>query len=179
MIVLWDPELIQLYNDGYVPLLAFRHPSSLGQRTRDYWPEVWHINAPIYDRVFAGETVGFEDALYPVSRPGSIDERQDLYVTLSYSPVRDELGAVKQPLFALLDEWIPESRVLVREEALAELALIYLRGHGSATLRDFVWCAGLKLGGARSGVEATGPKLESVSARGCRTSSLAMGPPSV
>lgn len=57
-----------------------------------------------------------------------------------------------QPTFALLDEWIPRSRSLRRDEALAELTSRYFRGHGPATIRDFAWWSGLTLGDARAGV---------------------------
>jgi hypothetical protein len=49
----------------------------------------------------------------------------------------------KQHTFALLDEWIPKSIHLEREEALAELARRYFTSHGPATLRDFMWWAGI------------------------------------
>jgi len=52
MIVLWGPELIQIYNDGYALIAAARHPRALGQPTQDCWPEVWAFNAPIYEAVF-------------------------------------------------------------------------------------------------------------------------------
>jgi Winged helix DNA-binding domain len=60
----------------------------------------------------------------------------------------------KQPAFALLDEWILESRSLERDEALAELTERYFRGHGPATLRDFAWWSGLTLTDARAGLAA-------------------------
>jgi hypothetical protein len=45
-IVLWGPELIQIYNDGYAVICGPRHPAALGQATRDCWPEVWAFNEP-------------------------------------------------------------------------------------------------------------------------------------
>ena len=50
-VVLWGPQLVQIYNDGYRELMGVKHPAGLGQPTRQCWPEVWHINAPIYKRV--------------------------------------------------------------------------------------------------------------------------------
>jgi hypothetical protein len=49
----------------------------------------------------------------------------------------------KQPTFTLLDEWLPATKELSVEEALAKLALIYFRSHGPATLHDFAWWTGL------------------------------------
>ena len=65
-----------------------------------------------------------------------------------------------QPSFALLDAWIPMSRAMERDEALAELTARYFRGHGPATVRDFAWWAGLTLGDARAGIAAAAPQLE-------------------
>lgn len=31
MIVLWGPELVQIYNDGYRDVLGAKHPAGLGQ----------------------------------------------------------------------------------------------------------------------------------------------------
>jgi hypothetical protein len=66
MLVLWGPELIQLFNDAYLPFLGAKHTSALGQPTRECWPELWHINAPIFQRVMTGETVTLEEAHFPL-----------------------------------------------------------------------------------------------------------------
>lgn len=49
----------------------------------------------------------------------------------------------KQHTFALLDEWIPNSREVERDAALAALAQRYFTSHGPATLHDFMWWAGI------------------------------------
>ncbi|HDS1556334.1 TPA: PAS domain-containing protein [Stenotrophomonas maltophilia] len=100
MIILWGQELIQLYNDGYAEILADKHPAGLGQPTRDCWPEVWHINGPIYDRVWQGETVTFEDKLYPLARQGRLE---DVWFTITYSPLRGEEGQVGGVLVTMFE----------------------------------------------------------------------------
>jgi Winged helix DNA-binding domain len=59
----------------------------------------------------------------------------------------------KQQTFALLDEWLPASRNVDREEALSKLAKCYFRSHGPATLHDFAWWSGLKITDARPALE--------------------------
>ncbi|HWS56729.1 MAG TPA: winged helix DNA-binding domain-containing protein [Pyrinomonadaceae bacterium] len=85
----------------------------------------------------------------------------------------------RQPTFALLDEWVPASKELEREEALAELARRYFTSHGPATLQDFAWWSGLTVADARAGVESARPRLASETA-GARTywfsASAAAGP---
>ncbi|MGC4016335.1 MAG: winged helix DNA-binding domain-containing protein [Luteolibacter sp.] len=68
----------------------------------------------------------------------------------------------RQPTFALLDEWVPQSRALEGDEALAEIARRYFTGHGPATLADFVWWTGLKVTEARRGLAVVAPELEKI-----------------
>lgn len=65
----------------------------------------------------------------------------------------------KQCTFALLDEVVPISRTLERDEALAELARRYFTSHGPATLQDFVWWSGLTTADARAGLEMVKSQL--------------------
>lgn len=60
----------------------------------------------------------------------------------------------KQPTYALIEEWVPNARVLERDEALAELARRYFTGHGPATLDDFAGWAYLPKADARAGLNA-------------------------
>ncbi len=71
-IVLWGPQLIQIYNDACGELMGVKHPAGLGQPAREYWAEVWHVHAPIYERVRQGESVSLEDAHFPVTRSGKL-----------------------------------------------------------------------------------------------------------
>ena len=61
--------------------------------------------------------------------------------------------AGNQQLIAAFDQWIPASRALAREEALAGFLLRYFRSHGPATLRDFAWWTQLPLTEVRSAFE--------------------------
>ena len=65
----------------------------------------------------------------------------------------------KQQTFALLAEWVPHSKTLERDQALAELTRRYFKSHGPATLQDFVWWSGLTTSDARAGLEMAKPHL--------------------
>ena len=112
-IVLWGPDLIQIYNDRYRELMGAKHPAGLGQPTRECWPEIWHINAPIYERVWNGESVSFDEAHYPIRRFGVVE---DAWFTLSYSPVRDKVGAVAGVFMTILES----TRRVCAERALRQ-----------------------------------------------------------
>lgn len=71
----------------------------------------------------------------------------------------------KQFTYALTTTRAPRQRQLDGDEALAELTGRFLRSHGPATLRDFVWWSGLKTIDARRGfaiIEASHFEQESV-----------------
>ena len=65
----------------------------------------------------------------------------------------------KQFTYALLDERVPNGRVVERHDALGRLARIYLTSHGPATLRDFAWWSGLTTRDARTAIAAIAPSL--------------------
>ena len=65
----------------------------------------------------------------------------------------------KQPTFVLLDEWIPMTKSLSKEDALTALAERYFTSHGPATLRDFVWWSGLNVSEGRDALQGVGERL--------------------
>jgi Winged helix DNA-binding domain len=79
---------------------------------------------------------------------------------LGYIIMRAELDGIicsgarrgKQFTYALLDERVPQSRSLGRDEALAEFVRRYFTGHGPASLQDFVWWSGLTIADAKAGL---------------------------
>jgi len=117
-ILCWGPELVQLYNDGYIPVHGLKHPWGLGRPTREVWPEVWHLNAPLFARALAGETVSLTDAPYALARKGPHAPPDDVFVSLSFSPVRDEAAAVGGVLVTLVDT----TAEVVNRQLAAELA---------------------------------------------------------
>ncbi len=93
MLIWWGPELVMLYNDAYRPMLgATKHPTSLGQRGRECWPEIWDVIGPMLEGVLArGEATWSDDQLLLLDRNGYVEE---CYFTFSYSPIRDESGGI-------------------------------------------------------------------------------------
>jgi signal transduction histidine kinase len=91
MFLWWGPDLIQFYNDAYLPSFGVgKHPAAMGQRGRDCWPEIWSIIGPQIDDVMKHGVASWnEDQLVPIFRNGRIEE---VYWTYGYSPVVDEQG---------------------------------------------------------------------------------------
>jgi PAS domain S-box-containing protein len=124
-VVLWGPALVQLYNDGYREIMGARHPAGLGQPTRECWPEVWHVNAPLYERVRRGESVSLEDARFPIERAGGLEEA---WFTLSYSPAYDDAGDVAGVLLTIFEttEWRRQDEAALRAGEARQAFLLQL-----------------------------------------------------
>jgi PAS domain S-box-containing protein len=94
MLVFWGPDLIQTYNDAFVPILGGKHPSALGQHARDCWPEIWSQIGPLLTRALeSGEPAWGEDMPFVLERNGVPEQT---YFTFSYSRIGagDEAGGV-------------------------------------------------------------------------------------
>ncbi|MCY1139421.1 ATP-binding protein [Actinoplanes sp. Pm04-4] len=101
MCVLWGPEHLQLYNDAYRTVMGAKHPAGLGRANQECWPEVWHLNEPLYARVRAGEAVSLTDALYPITRHGDLE---DAWFDLAFSPIRAPGGEVEGILATVIEK---------------------------------------------------------------------------
>ncbi len=101
MYIAWGREYIQLYNDGYRPILgSLKHPHALGISTRETFSEIWHIVKPMFDAVMEGEAFNHPDFLFQLNRNGFIE---DCYFDFAYSPIRQENGDVGGVLVTVIE----------------------------------------------------------------------------
>ena len=91
LLLCWGPELVQIYNEGYVAIFGSKHPRSFGESVAQTWSEIYDVVGPLMDGVHrTGEATWAEDQQLFINRLGF---PEDTYFTFSYSPVRDEHGA--------------------------------------------------------------------------------------
>jgi PAS domain S-box-containing protein len=101
MYIAWGPEYIQIYNDGYRPILgSTKHPQALGISTRETFSEIWSIIGSMFDGVMDGIPVGFPDFMLPLNRHGFVEE---CFFDFSYSPIRKEDGEVGGVLVTVIE----------------------------------------------------------------------------
>lgn len=92
MFVWWGPELINIYNDAYMPILGARHPQALGQSAPHIWGDIWPVVGPQSEIVIhQGKATWNESILLMMERYGYTAET---YFTFSYSPAPDDVGGV-------------------------------------------------------------------------------------
>jgi len=65
----------------------------------------------------------------------------------------------KQFTYALMDDRIPSTKPISRDEALFKLSKKYFASHGPATIQDFIWWSGLPAADAKKGNELVKDKL--------------------
>ncbi len=119
-LVFWGKELVQLYNDAFIPLLAERHPSGLGQTAEECWWDAWEIVGPNLKRVINdGETVFHENTVVPILRDGRL---QDIRWTYSYSPIYGAGGGAGGDVLGVLVVCQDITREMAAAQELRESA---------------------------------------------------------
>jgi hypothetical protein len=177
-----DSEIDQAFADGSIlrthllrPTWHFVTPEDIRWLLKLTAPRVHAISGFMYRQVELDKvTVGncykiLEKALegnkhLTRTELGSIIDKAGIPakgVRLAYIMMSAELDGLvcsgprkgKQFTYALLEERVPQVRVVKREEALAELVRRYFSTRGPATLKDFTVWSGLTMADAKSGVE--------------------------
>ena len=91
MFVVWGPARTLLYNDAYAEILGRKHPEALGRSFLDVWSEIRGDLTPIVEETYAGRALHMDDITLVMHRKGYPEET---HFAFSYTPVRDEDGAV-------------------------------------------------------------------------------------
>ena len=121
--VYWGPQFAMLYNDDLIPMVGVnKHPMALGRPAFEVLPEIRSIIEPMLQRVMVtGEAIWSEDLMLPLFRS---DAQAESYFTFTYSPIRNEAGAVGGVFCAVLettDKIIEERRLRLLND-LAKVA---------------------------------------------------------
>ena len=126
MLVFWGRDLVQIYNDAFVPILGARHPAALGQRAQECWPEIWDTIGPLLHGVLeTGQPVWAEDLPLTLERNGFPEQT---YFTFSYSRICDDGGGI-----GLLCTCVETTKSVSRERDFRAMAdnvanIIYTHG---------------------------------------------------
>ncbi len=90
IVTLWGVDGVMIYNDAYSGFAAGRHPSLLGSKVREGWPEVADFNDNVMKVGLAGNTLAYRDQELLLNRHGVLEQ---VWMNLDYSPVIDDDGA--------------------------------------------------------------------------------------
>jgi hypothetical protein len=145
MMLGWGPDLLQFYNDAYIPVLGVKHPA-IGVPVRAVWAEIWDVVGPLLHSVLSGGPALWREhqLLFINSRGFS----QETFHTFSQSPGPRDDGKVGGVLLTVQEttEQVQGERQLEVLRALAE------RVSGAATTAETCTAAVSVLAGADADV---------------------------
>ena len=132
----WGREMTFLYNDAYLHVLGpAKHPQALGLPASEVWSEIWDVCGPLANKVFTrGEATFVDDVRLFMDRGDFLEET---FYSFSYSPIRDDSGAVCG-LFCPSTDVTPKVLNGRRLATLSELA-----GHAPAERTTASACAAI------------------------------------
>ncbi len=152
--------MLELLGPGLVAGRAGRHrqlklDAADFKKSQDFFADALH-----------GKKRMTRDQLYSVLESGGISTKGQRGYHMLWRAGLDGVicfgpHAGKQPTFVLLNEWVPRTASLTREEALQALARLYFCTRGPATLQDFVWWSGLRTIEAKAGLNAVASEIKS------------------
>ncbi|SEP81040.1 Response regulator receiver domain-containing protein [Devosia sp. YR412] len=114
-VLMWGPDHIMIYNDGYIDIAGGYHPKALGGAVPHIWPEIWDWNRKILETGFRGEVQGFQDQSMVLRRNG---REEEVFFDLFYTPIRIENGDVGGVLCTVIEN----TERVAAERRLAEHA---------------------------------------------------------
>ncbi|MCO6050491.1 PAS domain S-box protein [Mesorhizobium sp. RP14(2022)] len=89
MTVLWGPDAILIYNDGYAEVCGPRHPEALGGKLLEIWPEASEFNARVIAAGLTGQSLSFHAQELELWRKGHPEQ---VWMDLEYTPLHDANG---------------------------------------------------------------------------------------
>jgi len=120
MMLGWGRDLLQFYNDAYLPVLGVKHPDSLGAPVSAVWSEIWSVVGPLMLSVLSGgPALWREHQLLFINSRGFA---QETFHTFSQSPVPGDDGKVGGVLLTVQEttEQVQGERQLQTLRVLAE-----------------------------------------------------------
>jgi PAS domain S-box-containing protein len=84
IVMLWGEDGVMIYNDAYSAFAGKRHPTLLGSKVREGWPEVADFNDNVMKVGLAGGTLAYRDQELTLYRHGAPEQ---VWMNLDYSPV--------------------------------------------------------------------------------------------
>ncbi len=115
--IIWGPEHVQIYNDGYRIVCGDAHPQALGEAYTRTWASAWPAIGQPFEHALTGETSFLENQRMFLFRNGYLEET---FFTFSLSPIRDETGGISG-LFHPVNETTASMLAERRTRALRDL----------------------------------------------------------
>ncbi len=121
LVLLWGEDGVMIYNDAYSVFAGGRHPSILGAKVREGWPEAADFNDNVMRVCLAGGVLAYRDQELTLYRTGRAEQ---VWMNLDYSPVVDESGrpgGVISVVVETTDRVLADRRGAAERDRLAQM----------------------------------------------------------
>ena len=130
MWVWWGKDLLNLYNEAYIPIMGGKHPAMFARPGAEVWQEIWdEVHSRIEYAMVNNEGTYDESLLLIMERNGYPEET---YYTFSYSPIPDDQGNPGGIICANTDD----TQRIIGERQLALLQELAARTADARTLDE-------------------------------------------
>jgi PAS domain S-box-containing protein len=122
--IIWGPQHIQIYNDGYRVVCGEKHPASLGMDYTECWASAWSAIGAPFEAALQGRTSFLENQRMFLFRNGYLEET---FFTFSLSPIRDEsgnIGGLFHPVTETTASMLSERRTRALRDVTAQLGSV-------------------------------------------------------
>ena len=112
-VMYWGPEFIAIYNEPYLTLAGTKHPSCMGKRFQDGWPELWEYLEPAFwDAYQSGvSTMKTDDRIF-VERQGLLQEAWFSWSLIPLVGPEGKIVGIYNPLVEETRRKVTERRML-------------------------------------------------------------------
>lgn len=117
IVMLWGQDGVLIYNDGYAGFAGARHPSLLGAKVLEGWPEAADLNRRVLDVCLSGGVLSLREQRLTLNRRGAME---DCWLDLDYMPVLDDAGrpaGVYAVVIEITERIRAEQRLKIAQEA--------------------------------------------------------------
>ncbi|WP_061933862.1 response regulator [Aureimonas sp. AU22] len=99
-VLMWGPDHVMIYNDGYREIAGDKHPAAFGGTVPDVWPEIWDWNRKVIETGLAGQAETYRDQPMRLFRNGAF---RYVVFDLFYTPIRNSEGAIGGVLCTVIE----------------------------------------------------------------------------
>lgn len=179
-----DEEIEQYLTDGRIirthvlrPTWHFVHPEDIRwmlaltasrvkagmasyERQLNLTPQIFDkCNRIIVKALEGGKHLTRAELMEPINKAGiNTDENRSAHIAID-AELNGLICSGPGKTYALLDERIPPTPAIERDEALERLVTRYFQSHGPATVQDCTWWSGLTTTDIKRGITIAGNKL--------------------
>ncbi|PHH90148.1 hypothetical protein CDD83_4395 [Cordyceps sp. RAO-2017] len=113
----WGPEFICIYNAAYIELAGRKHPSLMGMRYTDAWPEIWTEIEPIFKSAWeCGQATMKHDNHLFIRRDGFLEETFFSWAIVPLVGAEGEVVGLYNPAFENTLRRVNDRRMLTLRE---------------------------------------------------------------